>query len=374
VARQKSQGRRKISGTDFFPDPALVDAMAQFDSAPPERRQLVVISDGHDEGSRHSIDEVIRQARVDKVSIDSIGLTRSHPEFLQTLIRISQLTGGSFAQAKSPQQLDGLIDDGIQTMRSTPVVAFNASKLDSDGKKHTLDLHWQLEKLSASVELVTPLIAQKTKRTSWYWMPVVWVLLGCFMAGAVLLVFARRRSRRKPITPSVRPSPAPTLAPAIAPSVSYRSGDTVLEEYVPAPQEDSHEYAAIRKEIPLKPRERAKTRLATFFDTTQGHGASLEVTAGPLAGEIIPVTGDFSIGAIEGNQLTIPNDPTLSSFHARILLSNSVLAIEDLRSTNGTFVNGVRLEQDRKLLKPNDEIRMGQSIFRIRNCMLEVEI
>jgi pSer/pThr/pTyr-binding forkhead associated (FHA) protein len=65
--------------------------------------------------------------------------------------------------------------------------------------------------------------------------------------------------------------------------------------------------------------------------------------------------------------LTIPDDPTLSGFHARILLADSVPTIEDLQSTNGTFVNGVRLEQGRKLLKPYDEIQMGQSTFRVRS-------
>jgi pSer/pThr/pTyr-binding forkhead associated (FHA) protein len=61
-------------------------------------------------------------------------------------------------------------------------------------------------------------------------------------------------------------------------------------------------------------------------------------------------------------------DPTLSGFHARVRLADSVLTIEDAHSTNGTHVNGVRLGQERKLLKPNDEIRLGRSVFRVRNA------
>lgn len=335
-----------------------LDALAQFDSAPPERRQLILISDGHDEGSQHSIDDVIRQAHAAKVPIDAIGLTRSHPEYLQPLVRIAQETGGSFARANSPQQLDELIGGGIQSMRATPVVVFKVSKLASDGKTHPLDLRWQPEKLTTTVDVHTPSLAQ-----TWYRMPAVWG--GCFAAGVILLIVARRRSRKKPLVARIQPPPAPM--PVTPPPPVYRSGFTVVEDKGSSQQERGHTPASLQEDVPARPRERAKTRMVAFFDPAQGQRVNLEAIAGPMAGKSVPVAGDFSIGAVEGNQLTIPDDPTLSGFHARILLTDSVLMIEDLQSTNGTFVNGVRLEQGRKLLKPNDEIQMGQSTFRVRS-------
>lgn len=344
----------------------LLDALAQFDSTPPERRQLIVISDGHDEGSRHSIDDVIRQARAENVSIDSIGLTRSHPEFLQTLVSISQQTGGSYAQAKSPQQLDGLIDHGIQAMRATPVVAFDVSKLASDGKAHTLNLNWKPEHLTTSVEVQMPLTARTAQRTDFYRMPAVWVLAGCFVVGSILLFIARRRSQRKPTESLIQSPPTIEPGPLPEPQVICRSGNTVREGEVSAEQKRSHEPTFVEDEVQTRPRERAKTRMVAFFDSAQGQGVSLEAAAGPMVGKSFPVAGDFKIGAVEGNQLTIPGDPTLSSFHARILLAESVLMIEDLQSTNGTFVNGARLGPDRRLLKRDDEIRMGRSVFRVR--------
>jgi hypothetical protein len=182
----------------------------------------------------------------------------------------------------------------------------------------------------------------------------------------MLLILARQRARRQPLEPQIQPIPAPAPEPSPVPPVIYRSGFTGAEEENSAHQEQLHESTVLEKEISSRPRERAKTRMVAFFDPALGQQVSLEATAGPLAGKSFPVASNFSVGAIEGNQLTIPDDPTLSSFHARILLSDSVLMIEDLGSTNGTFVNGVRLEQNRKLLKPGDEIRMGRSIFCVR--------
>ena len=179
----------KSRGTETHLYDSLLDALAQLEGAPPACRQLTVISDGHDEGSQHAINDVIRTALADKVPIDSIGLTRSHPEYLQFLARISQSTGVATPRLESPQELEGLIGQGIQAMHATPVVAFNLKGLAADGNSHTLELRWQPEKLTAAVDVNAPLIRNP-------WAVWGWVLGGCFVLGAVLLIFARRQARR----------------------------------------------------------------------------------------------------------------------------------------------------------------------------------
>jgi pSer/pThr/pTyr-binding forkhead associated (FHA) protein len=105
--------------------------------------------------------------------------------------------------------------------------------------------------------------------------------------------------------------------------------------------------------------------MAAFFDIGM-NCPKLEAIAGPLTGQSFPVSDELLIGAVDGNDLVISGDATLSGFHARVLLADKALTIEDSNSTNGTFVNGVRLGEDRKLLKPGDEIRMGKSVFTVR--------
>jgi DNA-binding NtrC family response regulator len=51
-------------------------------------------------------------------------------------------------------------------------------------------------------------------------------------------------------------------------------------------------------------------------------------------------------------------DPSLSRQHARIELNQEKIWIEDLDSTNGTFINGQRIYQ-RTLVRPGDQIRCG---------------
>lgn len=69
------------------------------------------------------------------------------------------------------------------------------------------------------------------------------------------------------------------------------------------------------------------------------------------------------IGAARQNDVALAEDAFVSAQHARIERSGSELAIVDLDSRNGTFVNGTVLRGAKRQLKPGDEIGVGQSIF-----------
>ncbi len=66
------------------------------------------------------------------------------------------------------------------------------------------------------------------------------------------------------------------------------------------------------------------------------------------------------IGRDDGVEIVI-STPAVSRRHARLMLEGDAYAIEDLGSSNGTFVNGDRLIGRRKL-QHGDQIRLGQAI------------
>jgi ABC-type multidrug transport system ATPase subunit/pSer/pThr/pTyr-binding forkhead associated (FHA) protein len=59
--------------------------------------------------------------------------------------------------------------------------------------------------------------------------------------------------------------------------------------------------------------------------------------------------------------INIPS-PTISRQHARLTLRGEQWVIEDLGSSNGTFVNGQRLANEPRVLKAGDQIRLGGSV------------
>jgi hypothetical protein len=71
----------------------------------------------------------------------------------------------------------------------------------------------------------------------------------------------------------------------------------------------------------------------------------------------------LSVGRGAGNDIPISADEFASSRHARFEPRRDGLYVEDVGSTNGTFVNGIRLTRERKLT-PGDVVRVGQTDLR----------
>jgi pSer/pThr/pTyr-binding forkhead associated (FHA) protein len=84
--------------------------------------------------------------------------------------------------------------------------------------------------------------------------------------------------------------------------------------------------------------------------------ARLRVVSGPLAGQTIDVETEVVIGR-EDTDLTI-DDVELSRRHAVVRRHASRLQVEDLGSTNGTYVDGTRIEEP-TILGGGAEIRLG---------------
>lgn len=93
------------------------------------------------------------------------------------------------------------------------------------------------------------------------------------------------------------------------------------------------------------------------------HPTRLVVNRAPghSPGMIYDLDGDVTLG--RGPQARIRlDDPYASSLHARIFAEGGILAVEDLGSTNGTYLNEELLEGPRPL-HPGDRLRIGESEF-----------
>lgn len=86
---------------------------------------------------------------------------------------------------------------------------------------------------------------------------------------------------------------------------------------------------------------------------------ALKVTAGPreIRKSVVPVRGPIIIGRASGADICIADD-FVSNQHARVTPSSRGVIVEDLRSTNGTVVNGSRISSPVQL-STGDEITLG---------------
>lgn len=83
--------------------------------------------------------------------------------------------------------------------------------------------------------------------------------------------------------------------------------------------------------------------------------------SGPTPGVTYPLEGDqLTIGRDASNGVAI-NDAEISRKHSRLSFQGGKYVLEDLGSTNGTFVNGQRLAGP-VVLKPGDVVSLGEQI------------
>src|SRR5437016_12103297 len=86
--------------------------------------------------------------------------------------------------------------------------------------------------------------------------------------------------------------------------------------------------------------------------------AYLIVLAGNNVGEMYKVEDNMVIGRGQESAIRIV-DEGISRRHARIGCSDEHIVVEDLGSTNGTFLNGAKVS--RQVLKDGDKIQVGST-------------
>jgi predicted component of type VI protein secretion system len=90
----------------------------------------------------------------------------------------------------------------------------------------------------------------------------------------------------------------------------------------------------------------------------------LIMRSGPTPGAAFTLEGDqITIGRDSVNGIVI-NDAEISRRHARLTFQGGKYVLEDLGSTNGTFVNGQRLAGPR-VLKAGEVVSLGEQIVMV---------
>jgi pSer/pThr/pTyr-binding forkhead associated (FHA) protein len=81
-------------------------------------------------------------------------------------------------------------------------------------------------------------------------------------------------------------------------------------------------------------------------------GAAYELDSTPL-----------TVGRAEQNDVALDGDEFASARHARVEPRRDGVWVHDLGSTNGTYVNAIRIDRPRKLV-PGDVVRVGETELR----------
>lgn len=323
-----------------------------------EGKIVIVISDGKDESKTktYSDNDVIELAKENGIPVFSIGYTKVDKIYLQALEKISDNTNGRYYYSPSEDDLDKQykkMNNQIQNIYLIDYVFYNFA---GDGNEHTHTITVNRNNTTKSVSnkvLIPGGVAPITKSDSLinddsnYLFYFIGGGLGLVFLAVIALVVLKKKKKLIPQEPLHQPIQ------------SEPEKDSPKEK----PVEPSNER---KKEVNEKTIIQGdKTLIATdensFGERTiiMGNAARLEFKIGTIAGQSFSVpNGVFKIGRKQDNDLVI-NDKTVSGYHTEIYFDGTEYIIEDKGSTNGTFVNGVKVSKQR--LYSGDTIKIGSN-------------
>jgi hypothetical protein len=145
------------------------------------------------------------------------------------------------------------------------------------------------------------------------------------------------------------PERAPVMSPSPAPPPPVIAGQDLASAADVEPVESS-----TLRERPTGP----------AFELSVNIRPRLIVASSPslAPGGEYPLEAGMTLGRSRSNGIPI-SDQFASHMHARVFPRGHFFYIEDLSSTNGTFVNGRRIDGPAQL-KVRDEIRLGETVLR----------
>jgi hypothetical protein len=137
-----------------------------------------------------------------------------------------------------------------------------------------------------------------------------------------------------------------------------------LQEQLKAKEDEMNRKELEMANKPMMPPPPEKRDLKNTIISGGGGAPVLKIVTGNFSHNFTLNKPTITIGRAANNDIVIP-EQTVSSKHATITIQKGSFFLTDLGSTNGTFVNGSRIES--KMLKSGDLIKLGAA-----QCKFEI--
>jgi hypothetical protein len=304
----------KIQAPDFYRHlDDTVKKMAALDDLP-RRRLLIIISDGVGKESTAAkkkvldakLESVIEEAKDAGIKIYAFGATLGEDQFLPYVSSVAERTYGIYQKVDDPEALEGAIRDLAPKLLKQYVVDIKAPGLPNEKVALRIDAETpNKEKVSHTYpkQVLVPPTPTDWKKI------LTWVGIGVgSLVGLILFIWMIRKFLRWR---------------------ADRPADSGPAESGPEPEYNGP------------------------------HKGVLRVKTGPLAGTTFHLIEEITtIGSLDGNHIVLQT-PGVSKRHAGIKIEDMRYELADFGSTNGTWVNGRKI--NRQFMKDGDEIRIGDS-------------
>ena len=307
------------------------------------RQIIVVVSDGKDEGSDVTLEQVITESKATLVPIYAVFRGEIERSFADVLAGLANAAGGNFFSTRNRDEIATALEQiyRLETNSLAVRFAYQADRAGGATENAVIELRQPdgtalrakfPEKIPALFTAPTP---SKPSPSSPFALWQIGLLLAALLSGGAVWLWRSSRSATvvTPTSSSEKIETEPVITPP--PPIPRHRETTVIAQYFPVP--------------------------------TAGQPiAMLRGVTGPVEGQQHAVDKEiYSIGASAANDLSIGDDEYISREHAYLRYEKGSLFIFDKASRNGTFVNDDKVTQTGVVLRAGDRIKVGMSTFEV---------
>jgi hypothetical protein len=323
---------------------------------------VVLLSDGRDENSATTLEDVARLSAERGVSVLTVGLGRRVEQ--RVLRRLAMLTGGSYlgaAEALDAPHLAAATSGALSAAGEQRRAAARQARA-SDGQAAVAGAT-SANAAAAPAASATSAAAAPPTSTRWWLLALP---VAALAVGAPVVLWARRR-QGKEATTWCRRCGAEYAADQECPSCAEAALQLRLRNRETTRLEDT---AELRLDEAMAAMSAAKSEPGGIEETRVLVDQSLLLVREP--GEsprsyLLRSDGAFAVGR-DPRANTLPlRDPALSAHHLKVVPEEGWYYVVDLDSTNGTFVNQRRVRAAR--LSSGDVVRAGQIELEFRTYL-----
>ena len=292
------------------------------------RKVLVVIGDGNDDKEDVAADltkvlDDLRKAKVESYSIHYVAKTEDGPQGQQNMLKIGY---ERHYNATSRKEFEAYAGNISQYVGGKYYVDFPSDDIKMDGQPHDFSVVvGDDESDPFTLDLPEPPVAPAPKQESRLWL---WLVIGggvLLLLIIVVIIVVKRRNRAPVYEPMPEPE-VPLLEPAVRKTVMLGVGGT--EDSIPI----------VGWVVPMQGPNQYQTFKLLQGATKLGTG---------------------------GNAHVVVSDEFMSTEHAEIVCSQAGFILNDLGSTNGTYLNERRISS--RELVDNDVFKLGGTDFKFKS-------
>ena len=326
---------------------------------------LILIGDGKDENPTGSYKEedVIQKAQVSSIPIFTIGYTRQEQIYLQSLERLADSSGGSYYYAPGASELKDHYDKLHRQIMGINIIGYTVYGVEGDGSEQNLKIEVKDDQSSGSVTTKVQLPAGKkahnrpaNKKGMDELLLPIGIGVVVIVLIVILVVILRKKAKRKEAEhlrelQRIQDQKDQEME-------QERQKRHELETKI---QESQQKEAEVKSSISAPPIDVSRERTMIIdpgrAPSSGTNSLRIEIKLGAGTGSIYDVgTEGATIGRRADNSIVL-QDPSVSGYHAKISCNGGVFVLEDLDSTNGTYIDGNKVQIIR--LVNNCTFKMG---------------